>query len=278
VKQYWSNPVDGLPSEFCETIDDELQGSVQPNKYDEIPIFFFRNGLDPWSFAGKPATNLVLANRILNKHMTDLDWTVAFQTAGTFVMDDDAGTIKPKIGANRILRKPTGAEAYFTQPNADIPGALALIQRDIDLFLASVGIPEGSVFVTQTSGSGVAIVAEQDSLRTVRDERIGTLGPQEAEFIVFAERIFRKDEGTWRGTDIEPPTTSYKRLHRPMAADERAEVDWMVDTNQTTYADVMAGRLDISVEEAIEQIKENRRLNNELKLPAAAGNEEGGNV
>jgi hypothetical protein len=275
VAQYWTPTIDNVPGEYCETVDGTLTGNIEPNRYGIPPFFIFRNDLDAWSFFGQPASDLIHGNLILNKLATDLDWTVLFQIGGTLVTKGAPDTFKPRSGANRHLRLPANpdADASYINPGADIAGAVAAILQNLDLFFASVGVPQGAIFITEQSKSGVAIVAEQETLREYRKERINTFGPQEAEFIQFAERIFRIDEGhpLPAGMDIEPPQIQYTELQRPMSTEQMNEDNRDYDLGLKTPADTLAARLNISRDEAVQRIRDNKQLMRDLTLPALPG-------
>lgn len=219
VKQRWTG-------EQCVTYENDKAVKTEPNTYGFIPFVLFYNDLPVRGVVDYPATDLVEANLALNKLATDLNYTVAFQSAALLVTTGGKDT-DSEVGPSARMNLPIGASANFINPGADIAGIVNAINVNLNLFFSSRRIPETAIVASARDRSGVAIVAEQESLRDYRRRRVVSFRPAEQELCRMAMRIAGYHQ-TGTLPEVDLPSITYRELTPPMAQDERDAWDWKV--------------------------------------------------
>lgn len=253
--------------EFVEAKDDSVV-SRSNNPYGVIPLVFFNNDDNPWEFFDVPATDLILSNLTLNKLMTDLNYTVTFQTHGQLVLKGAPLDYVPALGPSTYLTisDQQGADAKYINPSADISQAIEAINLNLEMFFASRRIPESIVRAKESSAkSGISIIAEQASLADWRKRRIVTMRDSEAALIdLTLKTIAYHKTGAAFGGDPIGVVLDYQDLQIPMSAEQQSEWTWRFQNKLATPIDwLMAQNPDLTEKTALELYKKNVKFSME---------------
>ncbi len=251
--------------EFMRLVNDEPSSGPGlpngPHDYGRIPIVWFRSEAPRWSFFGVPASDLIKANLTLNKLLTDLNWTVTWQTAGQAVIKGAAEDYVPKIGPGRYTKVDKDGSLEFANPNADIEKAIATINLNLHLFLASRRIPESAIMARQAGESGIALVAQASSLADWRKQRINAFRDSEAELIQLTLEVIALHKSGSK-IIVPAPQLTYREFKSPMSTDEQATWDWKFQNGLATRVDyLMSEDPTLAKEDAQKKLEENDEVN-----------------
>ena len=245
---------------FIKLVDGKKKEEDE-NPYGVIPLVFFRNKEALYHFWDifPIGRGLVKANEVLNKALTELDWTVLLETHGQLVLKGAPQGYRPLVGPDTYLSVPADGDAKYINPNADIDKALAYVNSLIDMTLMTLRIPESTIRITSsTAKSGVAIIAEQTSLAEWHEKRAVQFQPYEEELIRLSLLVYAKHNGKTFPEDVGI-RIDYPQPEKPLARDEI--LDW-----QFRFANYLATPIDflraknpeLSEEEAIEIFEKNK--------------------
>jgi len=245
--------------EFIKLKNDKVV-ERQENPYGRIPLVFFRNSEPLWDFweVEVPGAQIIKANEILNKLWTELIWTTIFQSHGQLIVKGAPPDFRPTFGPDTYIVMPENGDASFIKPDADINKMLDVINALLDSALMSLRIPEGAVRLkATTTKSGVALVAEQQSLIEWQKERAEFFRPLEKELIELALHVYATHTRKSVPQNLEI-IVDYPEPKEPLDREELLEWQFKFNNRVATPIDyILAKNPDLTREEAEKIYAEN---------------------
>ena len=232
----------------------------QENPYGRIPLVFFRNSEPLWNFweVEVPGIQIVKANEILNKLWTELVWTTIFQSHGQLIVKGAPPDFRPVFGPDTYIAIPDSGDVSFIKPDADINKMLDVINALIDSALMSLRIPEGAVRLkTTTTKSGIALVAEQQSLVEWQKLRAEQFRDLEKELVKLALHVYATHQRKSLPQNLEV-LVDYPEPKEPLDRDELLEWTFKFNYRVATPIDyILAKNPDLTRDEAEKVYAEN---------------------
>lgn len=248
---------------FIEAVEDEVLVD-DANPYGRIPLVFFTNRKVLGGVFDVPAADLVRANLVLNKMITDLNYTVQFQTHGQLVIQGAPQSFQPSSGPSTYLKIPADAnsKAYYINPNADVDKSITAINLNIKMFLMSRRIPESAVVAEKHGEAGVAIVAKQLALADYRKRRQNQFRSREVELVRLTLDVMKVHQtgghiaSNLRDVEV---AVKYQDIKAPMDQQSVNEWSWRFQNRINTPIDyLMHENPEMTEEEAQKEYDENK--------------------
>ena len=153
--------------------------SEEPNPYLTLPFVavFSSPPTDTYWLPG--ANDLVLIQDAVNKRLSDLWFTLDYQSAGVFFVKGakaptgKAGTVADiSVGPSSAIYLPEHGEVGFAAPKAPVQDTLDAIERLMKWAALTNGLPAGSMSLDPTVQSGVSRIVANSELSELRMDDI----------------------------------------------------------------------------------------------------------
>ena len=243
----------------------------EPNPYGRIPFVFINRQhlLDSVFSAG--AYDIVSCNEMLNILFTELNLGLRFQLFGQYVASGVYEDEKfERWGSDQVITVPDGVDVKLLQPMPNVDSALKVARSMVELVATNNHM---SVSFAETSRdrpqSGIALkIKELESHENFEKEREKWSFYEQEIFML--ERVIASVSGINIGNNLG---VDFKEPEYPQtAADEIAMQQFLLDNDLTTKAKILRKyNKDLTLEQAEQEIKENKESNEQGKEQQAPG-------
>lgn len=243
----------------------------EPNPYGRIPFVFINRQhlLDSVFSAG--AYDIVSCNEMLNILFTELNLGLRFQLFGQYVASGVYEDEKfERWGSDQVITVPDGVDVKLLQPMPNVDSALKVARSMVELVATNNHM---SVSFAETSRdrpqSGIALkIKELESHENFEKEREKWSFYEQEIFML--ERVIASVSGINIGNNLG---VDFKEPEYPQtAADEIAMQQFLLDNDLTTKAKILRKyNKDLTLEQAEQEVKENKESNEQGKEQQAPG-------
>ena len=243
----------------------------EPNPYGRIPFVFINRQhlLDSVFSAG--VYDIVSCNEMLNILFTELNLGLRFQLFGQYVASGVYEDEKfERWGSDQVITVPDGVDVKLLQPMPNVDSALKVARSMVELVATNNHM---SVSFAETSRdrpqSGIALkIKELESHENFEKEREKWSFYEQEIFML--ERVIASVSGINIGNNLG---VDFKEPEYPQtAADEIAMQQFLLDNDLTTKAKILRKyNKDLTLEQAEQEVKENKESNEQGKEQQAPG-------
>ena len=235
------------------------------NPYGVIPFVFINRQHLVDSVFSAGAYDIVSCNEMINILFTELNLGLRFQLFGQYVASGVYEDEKfERWGSDQVITVPDGVDVKLLQPMPNVDSALKVARSMVELVASNNHM---SVSFAETSRdrpqSGIALkIKELENHENFQKER--------EKWTFYEQEIFDLEKVIAAHSNIKLADkigVDFKEPEYPQTApDEIAMNQFMLDNDLTTKAKILRKyNKDLTLEQAEQEIKENREFNGETK-------------
>ena len=169
---------------------------TMPNPYGVLPFIPVWSQPPTDCFWLPGAEDLALVQNAINERLTDLCYTLRFQSFGVGYVkgaktkSTNLGTTVLEAGPSSMLLLPENAEVGFVSPQTPVEACLEAIDKLMKWAAVSNGLPASSMSLNPTEESGVSKVVSNSELEEHRRDDIAAFARTEAQLFNAGNNCF----------------------------------------------------------------------------------------
>lgn len=234
------------PLEFQRLDHNGRTIATEPNPYGVLPFVPVWSQSPTDSFWLPGAEDLALLQNAINERLTDLCYTLRFQSFGVgYIKGGKAKATGPGIttleaGPNAMLLLPDEAAVGFASPDAPVEACLEAIDRLMKWAAVSNGLPASSMSLTPTEESGLSKLVSNSELEEYRRDDIAAFARTEAQLFNLCRTVWNAHNPTQQLSEAATITIDFYDPKPTVTASEQLK-EWqgMMELGLLSPVDVL---------------------------------------
>lgn len=223
--------------------------TTQPNPYGVLPFIPVWSQPPTDCFWLPGAEDLALLQNAINERLTDLCYTLRFQSFGVgYIKGGKAkatppGTSSLEAGPSSMLLLPENAEVGFASPEAPVDACLEAIDKLMKWAAVSNSLPASSMSLNPTEESGVSKVVSNSELEEHRRDDIAAFAQTEAQLFNLCRIVWNAHNPTQQLSEAATITIDFYDPKPTVTASEQLK-EWqgMMELGLMSPVDVLIER------------------------------------
>ena len=219
---------------------------TMPNPYGVLPFIPVWSQPPTDCFWLPGAEDLALVQNAINERLTDLCYTLRFQSFGVGYVkgaktkSTNLGTTVLEAGPSSMLLLPENAEVGFVSPQTPVEACLEAIDKLMKWAAVSNGLPASSMSLNPTEESGVSKVVSNSELEEHRRDDIAAFARTEAQLFNLCRIVWNVHNPTQQLSEAATITIDFYDPKPTVTASEQLK-EWqgMMELGLLSPVDVL---------------------------------------